>query len=236
MARFFLLLLLLSSFCCKAQREQKTAVYTSGKASDGGTGRFYCGREIAHVMGASNASWLDRNNRQQEENSQHTINKISIPDTGAIADIGAGTGYYTFQLAKKFPEGKLFAVEIQDAMIRTLEQRAQDQHLDNVTVVKGDTTSPNLPDNSVDLAMMVDVYHELSYPLEMMTAIKKALRDNGRLLLVEYKGEDPDVAIRPLHKMTIKQVNKEMALAGFVLVEKDESLPIQHYLLYKKAK
>jgi ubiquinone/menaquinone biosynthesis C-methylase UbiE len=217
-----------------AQQNNNDSLYTYGVASPGGTGKFYLGREIAHVMGASNAEWLDRSSRPQEENTQLTIDHIKLPSTGVIADIGAGTGYYTFMLAPKVPKGKVYAVEIQDAMIDILNKRKKELNFSNVDVIKGSETSPNLPANSVDLVMMVDVYHELEYPVEMLASIKKSLKKNGQLLLIEYKGEDPTVAIRPLHKTTVVQLNKEMTANGFELAYEGKFLPIQHFLLFKK--
>jgi len=218
-----------------AQKNCSDSTYTYRAASPGGTGKFYLGREIARVMGASNADWLDRTSRPQEENTQLTIDKIEIPSTGIIADIGAGTGYYTFKLAPKVPKGKVYAVEIQDEMIAALNERKKQLNNINVEVIKGGFTSPNLPANSVDLAIMVDVYHELEYPAEMLESIKKSLKKDGKLLLVEYKGEDPAVAIMPLHKTTVAQLNKELQANGFTLGYEGKFLPIQHFLLYKKT-
>jgi ubiquinone/menaquinone biosynthesis C-methylase UbiE len=218
-----------------AQKNNSDSLYTYRTASPGGTGKFYLGREIAHIMGASNAEWLDRSSRPQEENTQLAIDKIKVPPTGVIADIGAGTGYYTFKLAPKVPKGKVYAVEIQDEMIAALNERKKKLNNANVEVIKGGTTSANLPANSIDLAIMVDVYHELEYPVEMLESIKKSLKKDGQLLLIEYKGEDPAVAIRPLHKTTVKQLNKELAANGFELSYDGEFLPIQHFLVYKKA-
>ena len=218
-----------------AQKNKTPSPYTYGNASPGGTGKFYFGREIARVIGPSSAAWLDRNSRPQEENTQLAIDKIKLPATAAIADIGAGTGYYTFKLAPKVPEGKVYAVEIQDEMIAALNNKKQKLKQANVEVIKGSTTSPNLPANSVDLAIMVDVYHELEFPVEVLTAIKKSLKKGGQLLLIEYKGEDPAVAIRPLHKTTVAQLNKELAANGFRISYQGNFLPIQHFLIYKKA-
>lgn len=220
---------------CTAQKNKNDSVYTYGAASQGGTGKFYMGREIAHVMGASNAAWLDRSSRPQEENTQLAIDKIAIAPTGVIADIGAGTGYYTFKLAPKVPKGKVYAIEIQDEMIAALNERKKKLNNTNVEVIKGTTTSVNVPENSVDLAIMVDVYHELEYPVEILESIKKSLKKDGELLLIEYKGEDSSVAIMPLHKTTVKQLNKELEANGFKLTYDGEFLPIQHFLIYKKA-
>ena len=218
-----------------AQKNNSDSLYTYRTASSGGTGKFYLGREIAHVMGASNAEWLDRSSRPQEENTQLTIDKIKVAPTGVIADIGAGTGYYTFKLASKVPKGKVYAVEIQDEMIAILNERKKKLNNPNVEVIKGTITSPNLSANSIDLTIMVDVYHELEYPVEMLESIKKSLKKDGQLLLIEYKGEDPAVAIRPLHKTTVAQLNKELAANGFKLAYEGKFLPIQHFLLYEKA-
>jgi FkbM family methyltransferase len=218
-----------------AQKSNGDSLYTWHTASPGGTGKFYLGREIAHVMGASNAAWLDRSSRPREENTQLAIDKITLPATATIADIGAGTGYYTFKLAPKVPKGKVYAVEIQDEMIAALNARKKQLNNTNVELIKGSVTSPNLPVNSVDLAVMVDVYHELEYPVEVLASIKKSLKKDGQLLLIEYKGEDPSVAIRPLHKTTVAQLNKELGANGFKLAYEGNFLPIQHFLLYKKA-
>jgi ubiquinone/menaquinone biosynthesis C-methylase UbiE len=217
------------------QKNNGDSIYTYGEASPGGTGKFYMGREIAHVMGASNADWLDRSSRPKEEHTQLAIDKIEIPENGVIADIGAGTGYYTFKLAPKVSEGKVYAVEIQDEMIAALKERKKKLNNTNVEVIKGSVASPNLPANAVDLVIMVDVYHELEYPVEMLASIKSALKKDGKLLLIEYKGEDPAVAIRPLHKTTVKQLNKELGANGFELSYDGEFLPLQHFLMYKKT-
>ena len=217
-----------------AQKNNSDSLYTYGAASPGGTGKFYMGREIAHVMGASNAAWLDRSSRPQEEHTQLAIDKIEVPENGVIADIGAGTGYYTFKLAPKVPQGKVYAVEIQDEMITALKERKKKLNVTNVEVIKGSTTSVNVPGNSIDLAIMVDVYHELEYPVEMLTSIKKSLKKDGKILLIEYKGEDPAVAIRPLHKTTVEQLNKELSANGFKLTYEGKFMPIQHFLVYKK--
>jgi ubiquinone/menaquinone biosynthesis C-methylase UbiE len=218
-----------------AQKKANDSLYTYRSASDGGTGKFYLGREIAHVMGASNAGWLDRNSRPQEENTQLAIDKIELAENAVIADIGAGTGYYTFKLAPKVSKGKVYAVEIQDEMIEAINERKKKLKNTNVEVVKGGFKSPNLPANSVDLAIMVDVYHEFEYPAEMLQSIGKALKKDGKILLIEYKGEDPAVAIRPLHKTTVAQLSKELGANGFKLDYDGEFMPIQHFLLFKKG-
>jgi ubiquinone/menaquinone biosynthesis C-methylase UbiE len=210
------------------------SVYQHKTASDGGTGKVYFGREIAQIMDFKGSAWLERANRQQEENSNLTIDKLPIEKNSVVADIGAGTGYYTFKICYKVPEGRVYAVEIQDDAVNFLKNKVGQLDIQNVTVIKGKEQSPELPENSIDLAMMVDVYHELLYPHEMLQSIKKSLKPEGKLLLIEYRAEDPKVEIRELHKMSIKQVNKELTANGFHLVQDGEFLPIQHFLLYEK--
>jgi ubiquinone/menaquinone biosynthesis C-methylase UbiE len=151
-----------------------------------------------------------------------------------VADIGAGTGYYSFRLAAKVPKGKVYAVEVQDEMIGYLKNKKKALKDSIVEIVKSSSLSPNLPDNSIDLAIMVDVYHELEFPKEMLQAIKMALRPGGKILLLEYRGEDPSVPIKALHKTTVAQLNRELMANGFQLNYKGDFLPIQHFLLYEK--
>lgn len=228
-----------SGGCINAQeniskKANAKTIYTYGTATAGGTGKFYLGREIAQVIAPSGAAWLDRASRPDEEHTQLAIDHIQISSTGVIADIGAGTGYYTFKLAPKVSKGKVYAVEIQDEMIAAINERKKKLNMTNVEVVKGDIKTPNLPDNTVDLAIMVDVYHELEYPVEMLQSIRRALKKDGKFLLIEYKGEDPTVAIRPLHKTTVAQLSKELGANGFKLDYDGQFMPIQHFLLFRK--
>jgi SAM-dependent methyltransferase len=166
------------------QNESSDTGYTYRKASIDGIGKFYFGREISHVMGAGGSYWLERDERQEEENTRLAIEKIDLPRSAIIADIGAGTGYYSFQLAKKFASGKIYAVEIQDEMIAFLKKRKETLKNTNVDIIKGSDHSPNLPANSVDLALMVDVYHELAFPQEMLQSLRQILKPNGKILLL----------------------------------------------------
>jgi ubiquinone/menaquinone biosynthesis C-methylase UbiE len=208
--------------------------YTIGKRSSDGIGKYYLGREISFIMGAEGAEWLERNNRDQEENTNLAIEKMNLSPKSVVADIGAGTGYYTFAIAKRVPHGKVYAVEIQDEMIKYLVEKKKTTGISNVEIIKGTQQSPGLPENSVDLAIMVDVYHELEFPHEMLQAINRSLKRDGALLLLEYRAEDTSIAIKPHHKMSTKQANQEMSANGFRLVYDGEFLPIQHFLLYKK--
>ncbi len=239
MKTFFSLLTFCILFtCCKSQQKNlikvnsKDSVYTYANGSSDGIGKFYKGREIAFVMGAMGSDWLERYTRNREENTNAAIAAIDVPLNAVIADIGAGTGYYSFRLAKKVPKGKVYAVDIQDEMIAQLRVRKVQLKDTVVEVIKSSIKSPNLPNNSVDLAIMVDVYHELEYPQEMLQALKKALKPTGKILLIEYRGEDPSVPIKELHKTTVTQLNKEFEANGYKLVYKGEFLPIQHFLLY----
>jgi ubiquinone/menaquinone biosynthesis C-methylase UbiE len=235
--RYLKLTLLLGiCFCCSGLHAQGPAdsIYTYKHATPDGTGKYYKGREIAQVMGFEGAAWLERNTREQEENTKKAIAKLPITATSVVADIGAGTGYYTFPIAAKVPQGKVYAVEIQQSAISYLQQRSKQLNLNNVVVVKGGEKSPNLPDNDIDLAIMVDVYHELSYPHEMLQAIRRSLKKGGKLLLLEYRAEDPTIEIKPLHKTSIYQLNKELKANGFHLKQDGEFMPIQHFLVYQK--
>ena len=208
--------------------------YEFHKASADGIGKYYFGREIAHVMDAAGGEWLERNERQREENTTLAIKKINLTANCTIADIGAGTGYWSFRLAARFPAGKVYAVEVQDAFIDYLSKKKL-QLKDSVTeIIKGSTLSPNLPENSIDLAIMVDVYHELEFPHEMLQSIRKALKAHGRILFIEYRGEDPAIPIKEIHKTTVAQLNRELNANGFQLYQQEEMLPIQHFLLYEK--
>ncbi len=231
--------LLISQIACTQTNDHKTniktdSIYQYKNPSRDGIGKVYFGREISFVMDAAGASWLERNTRNEEENTSLAINKLPINSKSVVADIGAGSGYYSFKIAKKVKEGKVYAVEIQDEFIDILKNTKQQKKVENIEVVKGSEQNPNLPANSIDLAIMVDVYHELAYPHEMLSAIFKALKPDGKILLLEYREEDPEIHIKPLHKMSIKQVSKEMEANGFKLYKKEDFLPIQHFLVYEK--
>ena len=214
---------------------QDESSYTFKKPSANGTGKVYLGREIAHVMSFEGVDWLERNSRTQEENTTLAVASLPIKSNSVVADIGAGSGFYTFRVAQRIPKGKVYAVEIQNDAIAYLKKKALEDKLANVEVIKGTEISPNLPPNSIDLAFMVDVYHELAHPVAYLAALSKALKPGGRLLLLEYKEEDPAVAIKAEHKMSVKQAKKELATNGFKLVKNGTFLPLQHYLLFEKT-
>lgn len=236
MKKFLLPVILLFSLSTLfGQTQTKTdAIYTYKTPDRDGTGKVYMGREISQVMNFMGMSWLERSTRPQEENTELAIKNLPIDKKSVVADIGAGSGYYTFRIAKKVPEGKVYAVEIQDPAIKYLEDRSKELGFDNVVTIKGTEKSPMLPENSIDLAIMVDVYHELEYPHEVLQNIKKSLKPDGKLLLIEYRGEDPKVAIKRLHKMTVEQVTKELSANGFTLIQNGQFMKIQHFLVFEK--
>lgn len=203
--------------------------------SPDGVGKFYQGREIAKVMGHTEALWLERPSREREEQPQKVLDVLALHPTDVVADIGAGTGYFSFRMAQKLPRGKVLAVDIQPEMLDMIEFLKKDTEITNVEPILGNITNPNLPENSINLALMVDAYHEFSYPYEVMQGITKALKPGGRVVLVEYRKENPFIPIKGLHKMTQKQVRKEMALVGLQWQNTDESLPNQHIITFAKT-
>lgn len=208
--------------------------YRFGKPSRGGIGKFYLGREISHVMGHRGAAWLERGSRERDERTDLLVERLPLHEDDVVADIGAGTGYIAFQVARRVPEGKVLAVDIQPEMLAILEARSVRERVDNVEAVRGSTRDPRLPKGGVDLAYIVDAYHEFEYPREMGEAIVAALRPGGRLVLVEYRGEDPAVPIKRLHKMTERQVIAEMRAIGLDWVDTADYLPRQHVITFEK--
>ncbi|MEC8158508.1 MAG: class I SAM-dependent methyltransferase [Pseudomonadota bacterium] len=209
--------------------------YTYGPPTRDGIGKFYMGREISHVMGHLGAGWLERPERERQERTDLLIAGLSLLDDFVVADIGAGTGYFTFPIAQRVPRGKVFSVDIQPEMLASIEQRKALENAVNVETVLGNENDPKLPDNEIDLAFIVDAYHEFSFPREMGERLKESLKPGGQLVLVEYRAEDPRVPIKRLHKMSEVQVKREMAAIGLDWVRTESYLPHQHVLIFQKS-
>jgi SAM-dependent methyltransferase len=200
-----------------------------------GIGKFYLGREIAHVMGHQAADWLERPEREAEEKPDLLLKALKLKAGDVVADIGAGTGYYSWRMAREVGEkGLVYAVDIQQEMLDLLATKMAERKIANVKGVLGTVTDPKLPARSVDLALMVDVYHEFDHPFEMMQAICRALKPGGRVAFVEFRAEDPKVPIKEVHKMSEAQVRKEMSAQPLEWVETIATLPWQHVIVFRK--
>lgn len=215
---------------------QDTPSYYRQKAihSPDGIGKYYMNREIAQVMGHQAMMWLERPSRVTEEKPDSTVEKLDLKPDDVVADIGAGTGYFSFRMAQQVPQGKVYAVDIQPEMLDAISFLKEERDIDNVETVLGTEEKPNLPPESIDLALMVDAYHEFAYPREMMEGIVEALKSGGRVVLLEYRKENPMIMIKPLHKMTQKQVKKELKAVGLKWEETKQFLPEQHFLVFSK--
>ena len=193
------------------------------------------GRRIAGVMGVGGADWLERPERATEEQPDQALDALDLKPGMTVADIGAGTGYMSLRMAKRVgPSGKVYANDLQPEMLRMLRENAAQAKLTNVETVLGTETDPKLPKGQMDLVLLVDVYHEFSQPQKMLQNIRKALKPDGRLVLLEYRKEDPKIPIRPEHKMSVAEVKAEVEPEGFRLAETLDVLPRQHILIFRK--
>jgi ubiquinone/menaquinone biosynthesis C-methylase UbiE len=221
--RALLLTLFLASFWtveARAQRNQPA-------------GKEYMGRRIAQTMHYSGAEWLTRDNREQEERCSLMLSNLGLKQGMTICDMGCGNGFYTVKLAKMTGEtGRVYAVDIQPEMLKLLKRRADDEKIRNITPVLGTFTDPKLPKGKIDLILLVDVYHEFSHPEPMLAAMREALSPTGVCALVEFRAEDPNVPIKPEHKMTKEQILKEWPANGFKLVKEYNELPWQHLMFF----
>ena len=211
-------------------------IYTSCTPSPDGIGKVYMGREIAHVMGHQAADWLERPERENEERTDLLVDNMDLKPTDVVADIGAGSGVLSFLIAPKVPQGKVIAEDIQQEMLDLVNKTAKDKGVTNVQTILGTVTDTKLPEGGVDVVLMVDSYHEFDHPREMMESIVKGLKPGGHVVDVEYRGEDPDVPIKPHHKMTEAQATKEMAAVGLKHVVTKGMLPRQHLMIFEKPK
>lgn len=213
-----------------------SSIYTTVTPSADGLGKAYQSRQIGRVMGWQGADWLERQERAREENTALLIHELALKPGMAVADIGAGTGYISRRMARAVGDkGTVYAVDVQPQMVAKLKQLAAQPGFSNIKPVLGGERRPHLAPRSIDLAVMVDVYHELAYPSEMLDAIVKALRPGGRVAFVEYRAEDSSVPIKPLHKMSVSQVRREARRHGLAWQRTAETLPWQHVVIFHKA-
>ena len=235
--RWMICLCLAAGACSlRADGDSGNSHYTTGLPSRDGIGKFYMGREISHIMGHLGAGWLERPERERQERTDLLIAGLSLSEDSVVADIGAGTGYFTFPVAQRVSRGKVFSVDIQPEMLARIARRKALENVANVETVLGEADDPKLPDNEIDLAFIVDAYHEFSFPREMGERLKESLKPGGQLVLVEYRAEDPRVPIKRLHKMSEVQVKREMAAIGLSWVRTESYLPQQHVLIFQKPR
>lgn len=214
---------------------QDATLYQNRRASADGIGKFYMGREISHVMGWQGAQWLEREGREREERTDLLLPALDLKPGMAVADIGAGSGYFARRIAAAVgSKGHVYAVDVQPEMVRMLEALAKQPGLANIKPVQGAVADVKLPPSSIDLALMVDVYHELEFPHEVLGSIVRALKPGGRMVFVEYRAEDPNVPIKALHKMSEAQVKLEAARHALVWERTAGTLPWQHVVIFRK--
>jgi ubiquinone/menaquinone biosynthesis C-methylase UbiE len=218
----------------KSESTPKTKIQPKAKARREPPGT-YMGRQIADVMSFQGAEWLFRDSREAEEQPEKMLDALKIKEGETVADIGAGAGYTSLRLSRRVgPTGTVLATDVQTQMLAMLTDNARTAGITNIKAIRSTQTDTKLPEGKADLALMVDVYHEASDPEALLKGLKKALKPGGRLVLVEFRGEDPEVPIKPEHKMTLKQVRKEIEPQGFRFKESLEFLPWQHIIIFEK--
>ena len=233
--RFVRRALIAAAVCLALSANAATPRYREDAGSPDGIGKFYQGREIAAVMGFEGAPWLERSTRASEERPDLLVEELHLQPGMTVADIGAGSGYLSRLVAPLVQPGRVFAVDIQPQMIALLTELSHRPGLANIVPIQSQADDVRLPPASVDLAVLVDVYHELSYPYEVMRSLVRALKPGGRVVLVEYRGEDPTVPIKKLHKMSQAQVRLEMSVLPIVWERTSERLPMQHIIVFRKS-
>ncbi len=211
------------------------AAYARVPATADGIGKAYMGREIASIMGWQGAQWLERREREREERGSRLLRALALEPGMSVADIGAGSGYFSRRIAPKIAPGRVFAVDVQAEMVAMLQDVAAEPGFSNVVPVLGGERDPRLEAGSIDLALMVDVYHELEFPAEMLAALVRALKPDGRVVFVEYRAEDDAVPIKPLHKMSERQIRREAEANGLVWERTVDALPQQHVVVFRRA-
>lgn len=216
-------------------QDAQVPLYERVPKSPDGIGKAFMGREIAGVMGVQGAGWLEREEREREERTDLLLRELALQPGMRVADVGAGTGYYARRMARKVaPGGTVQAVDVQPRMLQQLQERARREGLDNIQPVLGTASDTRLARASIDLALLVDVYHELEYPVETMASVVRSLRPGGRVVLGEYRAEDPKVPIKSLHRMSEAQVLREMAVHPVVHDRTSNVLPWQHILVFRR--
>ena len=210
-------------------------LYREGRGSPDGIGKFYEGREIAAVMGFEGAPWLERPGRASEERPDLLVEELHLQPGMTVADIGAGSGYLSRRIAPIVGPGRVFAVDVQPQMVALLTELSRKPEYRNLVPIQGRTDDVHLPPASVDLAVLVDVYHELAYPYEIMRSLVRALKPGGRVVFVEYRGEDPTVPIKALHKMSEAQIHREMSVLPLTWERTSERLPMQHIVVFRRS-
>ena len=210
------------------------STYTFAPATRDGIGKFYMGREISKVMGHLGAGWLERPERVQQERTDLLIEKLALKPTDHVVDLGAGSGYFSFRMAPLVPQGKVYAVDISPEMLAIVRAKMRKSNSENIETVLSTVTDLKLEKNSADCVLIVDAYHEFSHPLEMGKSIYDTLKPGGKLVLIEYRMEDPGIPIKKLHKMSQKQAIKEISAVGLKCEETSEALPQQHFMVFRK--
>ena len=214
---------------------QEVERYRIVPANADGIGKSFMGRQISHVMGFQGAAWLEREEREREERSDLLMRMLALAPGSVVADVGAGTGYYARRIADLIgPSGKVYAVDVQPEMIAMLRSVAKQRGYGHITPVLGGVSDVKLPAASVDVAIMVDVYHELEFPYEVLASIVRAVKPGGRVIFVEYRAEDPRVPIKPLHKMSEAQIRREAELHPLVWERTANDLPWQHMVIFNR--
>lgn len=232
-SRRFLVFFLFVGWMVVLGCREETGYRSVDSEAEDGTGRSYMGREIADVMTSEHgALWLDRPERDEEELPQRLLRALNLNASDVVADIGSGTGFFTFRLADLVPSGRVYAVEVQTALVDTIRVRAERQGIRNVTPVQGEVDNPALPENRLDLALIVSSYHEFAHPREMLERLVSALKPGGRLVLVEYRAEDDTIPITELHRMSEAQIIREGEAAGLRYRETIDVLPQQHIVVF----
>jgi FkbM family methyltransferase len=210
--------------------------YTLKSGDPNGINKWYMGRQIAQVMSHFGIGWLEREEREQEEKTAQLMKNLAVQPGQVIADIGAGSGYHSSLLSKMVGNGKVYAVDVEPEMIAFLNERIRREGKKNIIPVLSTEKTVSLPANSMDMMLLVDVYHEFSFPYEMALSMLEALKPGGKLVLVEFRAEDPNVPIKTIHKMSERQAVKEFKTAGFTFEKNISNLPWQHCLIFRKPK